>query len=185
MNIFSNKFINISTLIISLIFFLIINYLIFDFKKINSKKEVISETLINQENFIEEEFNSNWFIEIPSINLKAEIKDGVDLETLNLYVGHFKETAFTSGNIGLAGYNKKHEKNYFENLKLLKENDEIIYHYEDFSKNYVVNKISIIKNTDWSYLEQTEENKITLITGTENEPDYRLCVQAIEKQENY
>ena len=43
--------------------------------------------------------------------------------------------------------------------------------------------IEIIKSTNWSYLENTAENKITLITCIENKPDERLCVQAIEKQD--
>lgn len=32
---------------------------------------------------------SEWEIEIPKINLKAEIRDGIDSENLNKYVGHF------------------------------------------------------------------------------------------------
>ena len=59
---------------------------------------------------------------------------------------------------------------------------EDVYTYNDFSKTYIVDKIEFIRNTDWSYLENTEENKITMITCTENEPDYRLCVQATEKE---
>ena len=47
-------------------------------------------------------------------------------------------------------------------------------------KTYKVEKIEIIENTDWSYLEKTDENKITLITCIENEPLYRRCVQAVE-----
>lgn len=71
--------------------------------------------------------------------------------------------------------------NYFENLKDLKKGDEIKYKYNDFEKIYIVDKIEIIRNTDWSYLENSNENKITLITCVENEPDYRRCVQATEK----
>ena len=39
----------------------------------------------------------------------------------------------------------------------------------------------IIKDTNWNYLKNTEKNKITLITCIENEPEYRRCIQAIEK----
>lgn len=35
------------------------------------------------------EKNAKWEIEIPKINLKAEIRDGTDSENLNKYVGHF------------------------------------------------------------------------------------------------
>ena len=39
----------------------------------------------------------------------------------------------------------------------------------------------VIEETDWSYLQETEENKITLITCISNQPSKRLCVQAVEK----
>ena len=71
--------------------------------------------------------------------------------------------------------------NYFENLKKLKLNDEIIYIYNNFKKVYIVDKIEIIKDTDWSMLKNTDDNRITLITCVENEPNFRRCIQGIEK----
>ena len=55
-------------------------------------------------------------------------------------------------------------------------------HYSNrpYKKTYKIDIIERIKNTDWSYLDKTEENKITLITCVENEPKYRRCVQATE-----
>ena len=191
MNIFSNKFINIISIIISIIIILIINFginkIINKNQKNNSEEKIIAEKNIyeknidekNEENNLEE--NYNWYVEIPSINLKAPIEESTEMEVLNTAVGHFEDTALTLGNIGLAGHNRGYEKNYFENLKNVKQGDKIVYTYNEFSKEYFIDKIKIIKNTDWSYLENTKENKITLITCTENEPDYRLCVQAIEK----
>ena len=38
----------------------------------------------------------------------------------------------------------------------------------------------IISEEDWSYLKETEDNRITLITCVENQPKYRRCIQAIE-----
>ena len=77
-----------------------------------------------------------------------------------------------------------YKNNYFENLKKLKQGDKIIYRYNDFSKIYIVEKHEIIKDTDWTMLESTEENKITLITCVENEPEYRRCIQGIEEKAN-
>lgn len=71
--------------------------------------------------------------------------------------------------------------NYFENLKNVKKGDEVKYKYENFEKTYIIDKIEVIRNTDWSYLENTNENKITLITCVEDEPDLRRCVQGIQK----
>ena len=70
----------------------------------------------------------------------------------------------------------------FPQIKYLQEGDEIIYKYYDFEKNYTVVENKIIKDTDWKDLEETEENRITLITCVENEPEYRRCIQGIEKE---
>ena len=72
--------------------------------------------------------------------------------------------------------------NYFENLKNVKKGDEIKYKYENFEMIYLIDKIEVIRSTDWSHLENTDENKITLITCVENEPNFRRCVQGIEKK---
>lgn len=124
-----------------------------------------------------------WQIEIPNISLIANIAEGTTKEILNQYVGHFKETQKENGNIGLAAHNRGYEVNYFQNLKLLKEGDEIKYKHNEFEKIYEVEKNRIIKDTDWGYLENTEENRLTLITCVENEPEYRRCIQAVEKEE--
>lgn len=190
--IYKNKFINILSFIITIIIFLILN-------SFTSQNSVISirniSSIISKIEFpkaiskVKEQNNEsldieigNWYIEIPSINLKAPIAEGTDIDTLNTKVGHFNETDKTVGNVGLAAHNRGYKYNYFEKLKKLKINDEIIYKYENFEKKYIITKIEIIKNTDWSYLEKTEKNKITLITCVENEPQYRRCVQAEETE---
>ena len=159
-------------------------------KEFNISKN-ISEEVIQQNKFEEKNYEVditkkdietiNWYIEIPAINLKAPIEETTNIEVLNNYVGHFEETSKTRGNIGLAGHNRGYKNNYFENLHKLKKGDEIKYQYFEFEKQYYVEKIEIIKNTNWSYLEKTDQNKITLITCVENKPDLRLCIQAIQK----
>ena len=126
--------------------------------------------------------NFEWQIEIPAISLKAEIAEGTTKEIMDKYVGHFEETSKNTGNIGLAAHNRGYEVNYFENLKKLKEGDKIIYKCKKFQKTYYVDEIKIIKDTDWSYLEETEENVITLITCVENEPEYRRCIRGVERK---
>lgn len=71
--------------------------------------------------------------------------------------------------------------NYFEKVKDLKIGDEIIYKTPYGEKTYQVVLSKIIDETDWSYLQETEINTITLITCVRNQPTKRLCVQAIEK----
>lgn len=74
--------------------------------------------------------------------------------------------------------------NYFGKIKELEIGDEIIYKTKNETKIYKVIISTIIKDTDWSYLQETKDNRITLITCVENRPTYRRCVQAIEKNKN-
>lgn len=122
-----------------------------------------------------------WKLEIPKINLIADISEGTDRQTLNKYIGHFEETPKIQGNICLAGHNRGYKVNYFEKIKELEIGDEIYYTYNQERLEYIVSSKNIIKDTDWSNLENTEDNRLTLITCVENEPELRRCIQAIEK----
>ena len=135
-----------------------------------------------EENSQTETIENNWKIKIPKISLEASISEGTRKEIMDKYVGHFEETSKKNGNVGLAAHNRGYAVNYFARIKELKEGDEIIYKYNEFEKIYTVIKNKIIKDTDWEDLEKTEENKITLITCVENEPEYRRCIQGIEKK---
>lgn len=179
--------------IVSIILFISIQVFIYKFqKRLETYTEIgiemFNTKLPKVENDINETIymkNEIWQIQIPSINLTANIQNGTDKETLNKYVGHFKETQLEYGNIGLAAHNRGYEVNYFSKLKELKEGDEIIYKYNKTERIYEVVKNKIIKDTDVEILENTEENILTLITCVENEPEYRRCVQAKEKDLNY
>ena len=146
-----------------------------DNKNIIETKEVLSNLQMSKAQ------DKNWKIIIPKISLEAEISEGTGKEVMNKFVGHFEETATKSGNIGLAAHNRGYPVNYFANIKTLKEGDKIIYSYYDFQKTYFVKENKIIKDTDWEPLKDTRQNTITLITCVENEPEYRRCIQAIEK----
>ena len=70
--------------------------------------------------------------------------------------------------------------NYFENLKKLKVNDKIIYITPYGKRTYAVILTTIIEETDWSYLQEYPDNRLTLITCVENKPSQRRCIQALE-----
>ena len=204
---YSTIYINIVSFVISIIIFLIINLFISNiyiilpkatFKagfKVNNSEIQVNENnnfiqtdsnQVNQtteekvEETIVEEIQEYWYLEIPCINLKANIKEGTTKEIMDDYIGHFEETSKDIGNIGLAAHNRGYKNNYFENLKKLKEGDIIYYQYQNVKREYVVTKHIIIKDTDWTKLEETDENIITLITCVENQPEYRRCIQGIE-----
>ena len=124
---------------------------------------------------------NEWKIVIPVINLEANIAEGTSDDVMNKYVGHFSVTNTWNGNVALAAHNRGFPINYFEKVKDLKIGDEIIYKTPYGQRVYVVNLSIIIEQTDWSYLQETDDNRITLITCVSNKPEHRLCVQAIEK----
>lgn len=123
---------------------------------------------------------NKWRIEIPKINVDAPIKVGTSQEILATAVGHFENTTSWNGNVPLAGHNRGYKCNFFANLKKLDSGDKIIYHTKDRTREYKVVLNKIIKQTDWTYIKGTNDNRITLITCVENMREYRRCVQAVE-----
>ena len=126
------------------------------------------------------DMENEWRIKIPKINIDAPIKAGTTQEILATAVGHFENTTKWNGNVPLAGHNRGYNCNFFQNIKYLENGDEIIYCTEKGERKYKVVTNKIIKQTDWSYISETTDNRITLITCVENMREYRRCVQAIE-----
>ena len=196
---FSSIYINILSFFISIVIFIFIqiffsNYDTFLYKSslkagfevenvIQETKEQVNNTNETVKEKITEDVNT-WCLEIPKINLKANISEGTTKEVMEDYIGHFDETTKENGNVGLAAHNRGYKNNYFQRIKELKEGDSIFYTYNGETKEYLVTKHVIIKDTDWTYLEDTDKNTITLITCVENEPEYRRCIQGEEKIES-
>ena len=51
---------------------------------------------------------------------------------------------------------------------------------KDYTREYKINSIKTIFETDLTILENTNENKITMITCIKNKRNQRLCVQAVQ-----
>ncbi len=201
--VYTTKFINIISFMISIIIYLFINLCInhvdIPINKVQFKADFTVQEDITQKdqlssNYLEENEIENvdtteekyteeeeWYIQIEKIGLKAPIQEGTTQQIMEDFVGHFEESSKDFGNVCLAAHNRGYKNNYFSRIKELQEGDEIRYKYKNIEKTYIVTKHEIIENTDWSNLERTEENKITLITCVENEPEYRRCVQGVEK----
>ena len=132
---------------------------------------------------IEEVRNENGSIgtlRIPEIDLKVTAYDGDTYEVMKKGIGHISSTSAWKGNIGLVGHNRGGD-DYFRDLKRLEIGDEITYKTNLGTKTYVVDSIKKINETDWSMLEYSMDNRITLLTCVEDVPSQRLCVQAREK----
>lgn len=139
------------------------------------KKEKNNEIVKNQ--YIK---SNKWRIEIPAIKLNAPIMEGTTKETMRKAVGHFIQTQKWEGNICLAAHNRGYKYNYFQEIKKLNIGDYIKYTSEKGTREYKVVTNEIIKETDWTYIQDTKDNRITLITCVENMPEYRQCIQAVE-----
>lgn len=192
---FSHKNIILISFIISILIFIFFNQIFFKNQNKffeNSLEKIIPDNIEielktpNSTVAISEQYQNNidtqkiWQIEIPKINLVAPIAEGTSANIMNEYVGHFAETPKNKGNIGLAAHNRGYKINYFQDLKLLQKGDLIIYTYNGEISKYSVNELGIIKDTDWSKLESSSQDKLTLITCLEDEPEYRRYIQAVK-----
>ena len=197
---YTKRNVYIISLVVSLCIFILLDFSISKVAKfyefVKNKATIINSVDIREDNkgIIEvkgsnekviEETNEEliWQVEIPSIKLAAPISEGTSQEVMMEYVGHFENTSFWNGNIGLAAHNRGYPINYFARLKELKNGDKIIYKIGRYSKTYIVQASIIIDDTNWSYLQETKGNKITLITCVENKPNKRLCIQGVQIKE--
>lgn len=187
------------SVIVSIVIWISLNFILIQFQE-NQKKEVDStfilktsktnvttninenvQSEIEKYEIINNQFKSNnWRIFISKINLDAPILEGTSQEVLRRGVGHFTSTSKWDGNVVLAAHNRGYKYNFFQEIDRLEIGDIIEYQTEQGKKSYKVSWNEKIKETDLSCLENTKENKITLITCIENMPEYRLCVQAEE-----
>lgn len=183
----------ITTIVIILIFlivFISISFILIKFyiqkKQINAslvleKVSIAPINIITTKPIINQQYkNYNWRIKISKINLDAPILEGTEKEILRRAVGHFETTDVWNGNVCLAAHNRGYKYNYFGEIKKLEIGDIITYQTEYGEKQYEVVSNEVIEETDWSAIEDTKENKITLITCEENKREYRRCVQAKE-----
>lgn len=140
----------------------------------------------NYENIIYEEVENVWneevlgILTIEKIGLKATVREGTSNEILNQYIGHIEGTSTYDGNIGLASHNRGGEFAFFARINELEKGDILKYQTKFYTRKYMVDNIQAIYENDWSLLEPTKENKLTLITCITNKRPQRLCVQATE-----
>lgn len=150
----------------------------------NVQERINTQSSITNDNFVIEDLlfqidgkNVLGVIEIDDINYEGLIYEGTSMQTLAKGVGHFENTPYFEGNVCLAAHNTN---KFWAKLHTLKEGALINYYSFLGTKQYKVFNISSVSETDWSNLENTEENTLTLITCIKGQKDNRLCVQAKE-----
>ena len=176
-------------LFIVLILIVAIGFLFsYDKKVIEQEKQNTSEQLDNTEDVEKEVTEDDGFeedligsLKIEKINLNGTVKEGSTNEILRDYRGHIEETAKYDGNVGLAAHNRGNKYSYFARINELEPGDEIVYTTKYGERKYIVDTKKEILETDWSNLEGTSDNRLTLITCIKNKVNQRLCVQAVQE----
>lgn len=168
-----------------LISFIVTTYIRYEKNRLLEVADKVIDYNLNIELITENELQKNENIIgkliIPKIDLEAPIQEGTSQKVLRFAIGHFENSSFFDGNVALAAHNRGNITNYFADVKNLTFGDEIIYKTRMGERRYRVCEIKEIEETDWSVISNSDDNMITLITCINNKPEYRLCVQGIEK----
>jgi LPXTG-site transpeptidase (sortase) family protein len=119
-------------------------------------------------------------ITIPALNNRtASVRPGVDLATLDNYVGHFSNTSQWDGTIGLASHNRG-RGSFFAGVWTLRRGDRIFYETTLGVRAFEVVSIEQISEMDLSNLDHSHDNSLVLITCVYGRPELRWSVRAIE-----
>lgn len=104
-------------------------------------------------------------IEIPAINIDAQIVEGTDWEALKKGVGHYLGTANPGerGNVVLAAHNDIYGE-WFRDLDQLEPGDEVIVYTANQRYRYVVTGTRIVEPTAVEVMDPTRAPAVTLIS---------------------
>ncbi len=119
-------------------------------------------------------------VSIPRLGISVKVWEGETTTSMAKGLGHYSSTSGWAGNVGVCGHNRGAKYN-IGTIKNLKQGDVITYTTVHGTRTYEVTMVKTISNTDWSYLQGTADNRITLTTCVDNQPSQRICVQAVEK----
>lgn len=118
-------------------------------------------------------------VKIPSLGISMKVWEGETTTSMSKGLGHYSSTSAWDGNVGVCGHNRG-AKYVIGSIKDLEAGDIITYTTIYGTRTYQVVTAKIISNTDWSYLQATTDNRITLTTCLADHPESRVCVQAVE-----
>ena len=119
-------------------------------------------------------------ISIPAIGIsRYYVWEGETSSSMSKGLAHFSSTSVWDGNVGICGHNRG-AKYVIGDIKELEPGDKITYTTSEGTRTYEVETVTTICNDDWSYLEATSDNRITLITCVKDDSSHRWCVQAVE-----
>lgn len=94
-------------------------------------------------------------------------------------LGHFTSTSVWNGNVAVCGHNRG-AKYVIGSIKDLDVGDKITYTTSMGTRTYLVETVTKISSSDWSYLSSTTDNRMTLLTCVAGDSSQRWCVQAVQ-----
>lgn len=118
-------------------------------------------------------------VKIPKLGISVPVWEGESTASMAKGLGHYSTTSAWDGNFGVCGHNRGAKYNIGAITNLVA-GDIITYTTIYGTRTYEVSMVKIIANNDWSYLQGTVDNRITLTTCLENHPESRVMVQAVE-----
>ena len=130
---------------------------------------------------LEREDGSIGTLEIPSLGISMKVWEGETSASMKKGLGHYSSTSAWDGNACFCGHNRG-SKYVIGSIKDLNQGDIITYTTVYGTRTYAVETVKIISSTDWSDLQSTADNRITLTTCLADHPESRVVVQAVEKK---
>ena len=129
-----------------------------------------------------EDGESVGILTIPDLDLSVRVYGGDEMAAMEKGLAHFSPTSAWGGNVGILGHNINFDgtPGYFLYIYRLQQGAVIRYETVFGVREFVVETVSEISAYDWSFLERTADNRITLITCISGRPELRLAVQAVE-----
>lgn len=118
-------------------------------------------------------------VKIPTLGISMKVWEGETTTSMSKGLGHYSSTSAWDGNVGVCGHNRG-AKYVIGSIKDLQAGDIITYTTVYGTRTYQVVTVKTISSTDWSYLQATTDNRITLTTCLADHPERRVCVQAVE-----
>lgn len=128
---------------------------------------------------MERKDGSIGILKIPSLNINMKVWEGETSVSMAKGLGHYSSTSGWDGNIGICGHNRGAKYN-IGSIRNLEIGDTITYSTVYGTRTYAVVLVKTISDSDWSYLQATADNRITITTCLANQPSKRVCVQAVQ-----
>ena len=119
-------------------------------------------------------------VKIPSLGINMKVWEGETDASMAKGMAHYSSTSGWDGNCCLCGHNRGSAYS-IGSIKNLEIGDTITYTTVYGTRTYAVSYVGTISSTDWSRLQATADNRITITTCLANQPSKRVVVQATEK----